>query len=58
MNKKESIIRECDACHHVNPATYCHQCIGCGHTVCLDCLLKENFECSVCGGYFIEPTPY
>ncbi|MBK5134171.1 hypothetical protein JJE00_07080 [Candidatus Bathyarchaeota archaeon] len=58
MTEKEGIMQECGVCHHVNPSTYNKTCSGCGHIVCLVCLLKENFECSVCGGYFIAPTDY
>ena len=53
-----TILVECDVCYHVNPETYTNTCHGCGHTVCLKCALQENFECVVCGGYFIEPGPY
>jgi len=58
MTIEGSIMQECDDCHKVNPSTYNSTCFGCGHTVCLVCLLKENFECAVCGGYFIEPDDF
>ena len=58
MKIEGTILVECDVCHHVNPDTYCKTCYGCGHTVCLVCLLKENFECAVCGGYYIAPPDF
>ena len=58
MTHKDSIMQECIGCHHINPSTYNNWCKGCGRILCLVCLLKESFECSVCGGYFIEPAPY
>ena len=58
MTHKDSILQECANCHHINPSTYNNWCKGCGRILCLVCLLNESFECSVCGGYFIEPVPY
>jgi len=58
MSQEKSIMQECVLCHHVTPSTYWDECAGCGRTLCLVCLLKEDFECSVCGGYFIAPSPY
>jgi len=55
MKIEGTILEECDLCHHINPSTYNHTCYGCGRDVCLVCLFKEDFECSVCGGYYIEP---
>ena len=28
------------------------------YVVCIMCLLNENFECSVCGGDFMEPHDF
>ena len=58
MSVEKSIMEECDVCHHINPSTYNDTCFGCGHTVCLVCVLKENFECTVCGGYYIAPADF
>ena len=55
---RRNILVECDVCKHVIPDVYTSTCVGCGHTVCLVCLQKENHKCAVCGGYFIEPAPY
>jgi Zn finger protein HypA/HybF involved in hydrogenase expression len=56
MKKFEgTIYAECDLCW--KKTTWYYTCYGCGHTVCIMCLLAENFECPVCGGDFIEPIP-
>jgi hypothetical protein len=48
-----TIYVECDLCWKIS--TWTRTCYGCGHTVCIMCLLKEKFECPVCGGDFIKP---
>ncbi len=53
-----TILFECDVCKRVNPDTYTSTSYGCGQTVCLVCVLKENHQCAVYGGYFIKPPPY
>ena len=58
MKIEGTILEECDLCHHINPSTYNHTCYGCGRDVCLVCLFKEDFVCSVCGGYYIEPADF
>ena len=51
-------MQKCDSCGHINPTTFNSTCKGCGRIVCLVCLIAENYECSVCGGYYIEPAPF
>ena len=43
-------IEECDLCW--KKVDWVKTCIGCGHTVRIDCFMAERFMCPVCGGNF------
>jgi Zn finger protein HypA/HybF involved in hydrogenase expression len=47
---EETKFFECDLCW--KKVDWVKTCVGCGHTVCIDCLLVEKFMCPVCGGDF------